>query len=213
MLVGQDKTLLGLFAIALALIVHSQRWKPAGYSAARHDGRNDRHLRLSGHAPEPPGGSRRGQFAGDCGAEPAEPADRTGCNRPGITGDFWASIGCLRQVTEMHRLDQRRSLAALADAPGGAGPILAQNPELSMLAGERPYVLDPFMFRVLSEQLRGYADPMLDRLDRREFRAVILRDIPGDPLYESNEYDFGRTFMEHLRRDYVLEVGTGGRIL
>ena len=32
-------------------------------------------------------------------------------------------------------------------------------------------------------------------------RGVILRDNPGDPLYESNKYDFGRTFMEHLRAE------------
>ncbi len=53
-------------------------------------------------------------------------------------------------------------------------PILAENPIVPLLAGQRPYVLDAWMLRVLRQRIPGFGDPLLEKLRNRSFGAVVL---------------------------------------
>src|SRR5271157_4627546 len=53
-------------------------------------------------------------------------------------------------------------------------PILAENPIIPVLAGQIPYVLDPWMLRMLRERIPNFGDPLLEGLRHQAFGAVVL---------------------------------------
>jgi hypothetical protein len=55
-------------------------------------------------------------------------------------------------------------------------PILAENPLLPILAGQRPYVLDLYMVHTLCEKDASFCQPLFDATRHREFAAIILFD-------------------------------------
>jgi len=55
-------------------------------------------------------------------------------------------------------------------------PILADNPLLPILAGQRPYLLDPWMFTNISDKDPSFAKPMSDAIRQRQFAAIIVED-------------------------------------
>jgi hypothetical protein len=86
------------------------------------------------------------------------------------------------------------------------GPILAENPVIPALAGQHPYVLDPWMVQLLEQRRAGFAGPLLERLHDRAFAAVVLS---ADPAQESVRrwYDtvsFGPGFALALVENYKL---------
>jgi hypothetical protein len=85
-------------------------------------------------------------------------------------------------------------------------PILAETPLLPIIAGQRPYLLDPFNFRVMVEKKPSLAEPMWQMLHEREFAAIVLLHDPhsdeGREFYGNTH--FGGAFMERLERDYEL---------
>jgi hypothetical protein len=118
-----------------------------------------------------------------------------------------AAGACWRQIGEMRRHNERRQMeSALTDTESSTshGPILAEDPLLPLLAGQRPYMLDPFMFRAIRKQKPEIADRFWEDLDGRHFKAVILRGPPDDPQYSSNEGDFGPGFIQRLCQEYAL---------
>jgi hypothetical protein len=118
-----------------------------------------------------------------------------------------AAAGCWRQLTEIRWHNERGQMeSALADASASTarGPILSQDPLLPLLAGERPYMLDPFIFRAIRTRKPEIANQFWKDLDGRYFKAVILRAPPGDPTFSSNEGDFGPGFIDRLEREYAL---------
>jgi hypothetical protein len=100
----------------------------------------------------------------------------------------------------------------IADTPG---PVLSESPELLVLAGCRPYLLDPFMLRVLAIR-RPELLHRLDRdLDARRFSRVILMFDPdgrrGRGWYEN--VDFGWPVMSSILANYEFsEVRAGLRV-
>ena len=108
-----------------------------------------------------------------------------------------------------HRYDDlvpvHSQLREIVRATGNSGrPILSDNPLVPLEAGQRPYVLDAFMFRVLQERVPNFGDPMWQMLKQRRFAAVVLVDNPdseeGKDTYSN--YHFGDAFMEVLRQNY-----------
>lgn len=86
-------------------------------------------------------------------------------------------------------------------------PILAENPALPVLAGQRPYAIDPFMVRVLRERDASLREPLLDELRNRTFAAVVLssRDPSTDAGKTWYEKDiFGPRFLPVLSENYRL---------
>jgi len=55
-------------------------------------------------------------------------------------------------------------------------PILAAHPLLPILAGQRPYLLDLWMFTAMSDKNSSFAQPMSDAIRRLQFGAIVLED-------------------------------------
>jgi hypothetical protein len=108
-----------------------------------------------------------------------------------------------------HRYDDlvpvRAQLQEIVRACGNSGkPILSDNPLVPLIAGQHPYVLDAFMFRVLEEREANFGDPMWRMLKERRFGAVVFVDNPdseeGKDTYDN--FHFGDDFMEVMRQNY-----------
>ncbi|WP_242344996.1 hypothetical protein [Anaeromyxobacter terrae] len=99
--------------------------------------------------------------------------------------------GMAREDLGRSRLGELRAVAAAL--PPGA--LLSEDPLLPLLAGQRPFVLDTWMFRLASERDPALARPLLDGLRRDEFAAVVLfqdLDAPGARRW----YDRGNLGLE-----------------
>ncbi len=97
-------------------------------------------------------------------------------------------------------------IAALhdADRAQNSGPLLAENPILPIIDGQRPYMLDSFMFRTLWRRNPQIAERFWNDISSHYFRAVILAAPPTDPTRFTDEGNFGPGFMQLLERNYIL---------
>jgi hypothetical protein len=118
------------------------------------------------------------------------------------------SIASWRQVSEINRYAARTKMeAALADTDQSPvdGPILSEDPLLPILRNQRPYMLDPFMFRVLRFKDSSLTDRMWDELAHHKFRAVILHEAPTSDLYtDPADGNLGPGFVEQMEKYYYL---------
>ena len=95
----------------------------------------------------------------------------------------------------------------IAAVGAGHRPILAENPIIPVLAGQQPYVLDPWMVQLLRTHLPGFQQPLLERLRRQEFGAVVLTtgaisEKGAQEWFDNNS--FGPGFVEALQEHYTL---------
>jgi len=91
------------------------------------------------------------------------------------------------------------------------GPLLSENPWYPILKHERPYMLDPFMFRLISRRNPSLAHDLSEKLQEHFFRAVILQNDPQTVAgkYELDDVHFGRGFTDELLGNYELEGRQG----
>lgn len=83
-------------------------------------------------------------------------------------------------------------------------PIVSENPIIPVLAGQHPYVLDPWMVRLLRKHAPGFEEPLLERLRNRTFSAVVLSADPAQ-IGARGWYDaasFGPGFVTALLQNY-----------
>jgi hypothetical protein len=103
---------------------------------------------------------------------------------------------------------QRKVVAqVLGEAGSSGGPLLAENPWLPILAGERPYLQDAFAFKVASDRLPAVRADLFEKLDRRFVRAVVLKvDMADDTRYPNwyRDVQFGPGFTGRLLENYEL---------
>ncbi len=94
----------------------------------------------------------------------------------------------------------------LEQVGNSGGPILSENPWYPILKDERPYMLDPFMFRIISRKNPSIAQDLSEKLEEHFFRAVILQNDPQTEAgkHELNEVHFGHGFAEKLLENYEL---------
>src|SRR5690606_14248559 len=88
--------------------------------------------------------------------------------------------------------------------------ILADNPWLPMLMGERPYVLDQFMLGVLNKKYPQNRQRFLNQIRQQYFRAVIIEN----PQVQLNAPDHAEAYMgldltKELLRYYRIAGNTG----
>jgi hypothetical protein len=99
---------------------------------------------------------------------------------------------------------------ALADIRrGGPGPTLAENPWWPILNGERPYLLDAWSFRVVSQKRPEIMADLLEKMDQHFFRSIILEHVLDLHAYRADgrwygTSHFGPGFVESLQRNYEL---------
>lgn len=101
-----------------------------------------------------------------------------------------------------HRFE--RVVAAISDKQK---PILAENPIVPVLAGQRTYVLDAWMLRMLRERIPNFGDPLLVRLRHQDFGAVVLSVAdPRTPRARMwyTYSDLGPGFLQALTENYRL---------
>lgn len=98
----------------------------------------------------------------------------------------------------------QRAIALIQDTHK---PILAENPILPVLAGQRPYVLDPWMLRMLRERIPNFGDPLLEGLRHQTFGAVVLSVANAQTARARAWYrwsNFGPGFLPALNENYRL---------
>jgi hypothetical protein len=102
-----------------------------------------------------------------------------------------------------------REVVALV--PDRARPILAENPLVPIIAGQRPYMLDAFIFRMVQSRDPSFADQLWRDLAQQRFAAVVLERDPhterGERWYRAGF--FGDGFIRAVEERYE-EVGRVG---
>jgi hypothetical protein len=142
------------------------------------------------------------------------------------TGLFALSllVGCVAAGRDLHGDRQRRSFPADAREavqriPGFPGavstsderPILAENPLVVLKTGKTPYLLDPFMFRILASTHPALATDFWEKMTHRGFSAIILQKDPGSAEGKIwyTETHFGGEFLQDLDANYALSYTVG----
>jgi hypothetical protein len=85
-------------------------------------------------------------------------------------------------------------------------PILSENPVVPALAGQYPYVLDPWMVQLLRKRIPGFEEPLMEGLRRQAFSAVVLSADPNDENVRRwyDTVSFGPGFVPALSENYRL---------
>jgi len=89
----------------------------------------------------------------------------------------------------------------LASVPPAGGPILSEDPLVPIVAGESPYLMDAFMFRLFALRNEALERPLIDTLQRHGFRAVVLLSEPQDEWY--TRFHFGRHAADAIAASYA----------
>jgi hypothetical protein len=126
----------------------------------------------------------------------------------------WLSLMATRASTDT--VPVRTQLKEVVRAIGPTDkPILAENALVPIIAGQRPYILDPFSFRVMLEEEPSLGEPMWRMIQERRFAEVVFSHDP-----RQNEWrDFyagthlGQDFMDHLQTSYQFAETRGGDYL
>jgi hypothetical protein len=98
---------------------------------------------------------------------------------------------------------------------GDTRPILAENPLVVIKSGKSPYLLDPFMFRILAMKQPALANDLWDKMKHRSFAAIVLQRDPataeGKEWYTSTH--FGGEFLKDLDENYAYGFTVGNIIV
>jgi hypothetical protein len=100
---------------------------------------------------------------------------------------------------------------ALAHIPVDTRPVLAENPVVVLTSGKAPYLLDPFMFRILANARPELARDLWEKMNHRDFSAIILDRDPasaeGKAWYTGTH--FGGEFLQDLESNYSCSYEVG----
>jgi hypothetical protein len=94
-------------------------------------------------------------------------------------------------------------------------PVLTEAPELAVLAGTRPIVLDPFSLRVVMLGRPEVAGDLARRIDAREFSAVVLMHDPGTAAGRGwyTNVELGWPIVERILANYrMTDTAAGFRV-
>ena len=89
-------------------------------------------------------------------------------------------------------------------------PILASHPLLPILAGQQPYMLDVWMFRIVSDTHPAYEQHLSDAIRQRKFGAIVLEEDLGSknlpyflPGQETDDIRQNYQLVKKLPRTYI----------
>jgi hypothetical protein len=87
----------------------------------------------------------------------------------------------------------------------GKRPVFSWNPLFPALEGDRPFLIDPFMFRLLRRDDPRFSSVLHARLTEQSFGAVVLQTDPANEAGLAMLADiFGPDFMPTLMANYEL---------
>jgi len=120
----------------------------------------------------------------------------------GLAGCASLVNGIVNRESEDRRGTARQAIALMGDT---TKPILAENPFIPVVAGQRPYMLDPYMYALLKRSNPAMAAVLDKDLDAQRFSAVVLEQDPhtdrGIATY--SDVFFGEGFIERMEHSYV----------
>jgi hypothetical protein len=94
-------------------------------------------------------------------------------------------------------------------------PILAENPLVVLKSGKSPYLLDPFMFRILATKQPDIAADLWEKIKHQGFAAIVLQRDPasaeGKDWYTNTH--FGGEFLRDLDANYAYSFAAGNIIV
>jgi hypothetical protein len=98
----------------------------------------------------------------------------------------------------------------LSRLPADPRPVLAENPLIPVTAGVSPYLLDPFMIRILAAKQPDVAADLWGKMKHQGFAAIVLERDPstaeGQAWYTGTH--FGGEFLRDLDAHYALSFAT-----
>jgi len=94
--------------------------------------------------------------------------------------------------------------------PTDSRPVLAENPLIVVNADKTPYLLDPFMFRILAMKHPELAGNFWEKMKHQGFAAVVLERDPTTAEGKSwyTDTHFGGEFLRDLDEHYTLNFAT-----
>jgi hypothetical protein len=100
----------------------------------------------------------------------------------------------------------------IAAVNGCGGPIVSESPLIPILAGQRPLLLDPFAFHVVSLNRPEVGHDLVERIRRREFPCVVFEQDPSTPKGQAwySNVNLTRPVMEAVLEQYKLEQTIAG---
>lgn len=96
----------------------------------------------------------------------------------------------------------RERQAVVAAIEPGPGAILSEDPLLPIVAGERPYLLDAFMVRLVAERDPQFAIHLVDGIQAGAFRAIVFLDDPRTHASWYETVHFGPEVMRFVAENY-----------
>jgi len=127
-----------------------------------------------------------------------------------------AAMGSVFSMARLARTDSTPKHAELLQVvhiiDGTGKPVLSENALVPFFRGERAYMMDPFMFRVLCLGDPSVRLEFLRKLDNRDFAGVVLQ---YDPRTEDGRSVYGKAhfcegFAEKVIEKYPEAVKVGG---
>jgi hypothetical protein len=119
-----------------------------------------------------------------------------------------ACYGCWREIGALRGQLIRSEMQAVLDdsaKSSSTGPLLSEDPLLPVMEGQKPYLVDSFMFRTVRFKEPVVADKMWNDLGAHRFSAVVLHSPPSNDIYHNaRDGDFGPGFVERVQADYFL---------
>jgi len=108
-------------------------------------------------------------------------------------------------------LSRKTEITKVVQAIGDVnGPILAEDPLIPLMAGKRPYVLDSWMLRLISDNDPAVMQRLQRELEARKFPVVVLNTDPErDGGRYLEERVFGRGFVSPLLANYEFSETVG----
>jgi hypothetical protein len=125
-------------------------------------------------------------------------------------------IACVPTAQGLHGDLSRRAFPidvqkALERIPPDRRPVLAENPAVLVESGKSPYLLDPFMFRILARTHPALATDFWEKMEHQGFSAVILENDASSAEAKKwyTETHFGGEFLNDLNASYSLSYTVG----
>jgi len=77
---------------------------------------------------------------------------------------------------------------------------------LPIIANKRPYLLDPFMLRLMIRNNSSIRSSIFDSIDHKEFSAIIFAGDPLKKIHWCFQFPFGYDFIIKIIDNYKVGI-------
>jgi hypothetical protein len=102
------------------------------------------------------------------------------------------------------------SSEVLRRLPADDRPVLAENPLIVINSNKAPYLLDPFMFRIVALKHPELAGDLWAKMEHQRFAAIVLERDPASAEGKTwyTDTHFGGEFLRDLHAQYAFSFAT-----